>query len=109
MADPLRFTVNSTEMDPRSQAILQAAAKQIAASHGRMVLLRGHADQRGGEKNNAQLSLQRAGAAREYLVSIGVLRSQMVIEGLGAREPVDSADTPEARARNRRVEIVWKP
>lgn len=107
--DEPRFGVYSAELDPRSQAVLLSAFERIAAVQERTVLLRGHTDQRGDERNNDQLSLQRASAAREFLVSAGVPRTRIAIEGAGARQPVDSADTPEARARNRRVEILWQP
>lgn len=103
-----RFAVYSAVLDPRAQAILQAASDRILAAPERIVLLRGHSDQRGDDTNNDQLSLQRANAVREFLVSAGIPRARLAVEGAGARHPLDPADTPDARARNRRVEILWR-
>lgn len=106
--DEPRFAVYSAVLDPRAQALLQAASERILATPERMVLLRGHSDQRGDDTNNDQLSLQRANAVREFLVSAGIPRARIAVEGVGARQPLDPADTPDARARNRRVEILWR-
>lgn len=103
-----RFAVYSAVLDPRAHAILLAASERILAVPEQMVLLRGHSDQRGDDANNDQLSIQRANAAREFLVSAGIPRARIAVEGAGARHPIDPADTPDARARNRRVEILWR-
>jgi len=42
---------------------------------------------------------------RDYLVSRGVAARRLTARGYGETHPVASNDTPEGRARNRRVEL----
>ena len=49
---------------------------------------------------------RRVASVIDYLVSRGVSREQLVGIGYGESLPIDTNDTAEGRARNRRVEIV---
>jgi outer membrane protein OmpA-like peptidoglycan-associated protein len=42
----------------------------------------------------------------DHIVSQGVAEERMDIKGLGESDPLESNDTPEGRAQNRRVEFV---
>jgi outer membrane protein OmpA-like peptidoglycan-associated protein len=55
---------------------------------------------------NSRLSVRRADAAAEYLVSQGVQRSRIGTGGLGEEEPVASNATALGRGKNRRVEVA---
>jgi hypothetical protein len=66
----------------------------------------GHTDNVGDEKDNLELSKQRAASVRDYLISKGHDASKMVTVGKGDTMPVASNDTEEGRASNRRVQIV---
>ena len=50
--------------------------------------------------------LERANAVKEVLIKVGVPNDRVTTEGFGAEKPVAPNDTPENRAKNRRVEIV---
>jgi outer membrane protein OmpA-like peptidoglycan-associated protein len=55
------------------------------------------------------LSKRRAEAVKAVLVSqFGVEAARLTTDGLGASKPVDSNDSPQGRANNRRVEFVKK-
>jgi outer membrane protein OmpA-like peptidoglycan-associated protein len=54
--------------------------------------------------NNA-LSVARAEAVRDYLVSRGITPSRIVTAGRGSREPVADNSTQQGRDKNRRVEV----
>ena len=41
----------------------------------------------------------------EYLIEQGVPSNRLVAAGFGENQPLDPEDTPEARARNRRIEL----
>jgi len=103
------FAVGSAEISDKARPALLDVAARMKGDVRLSVLLRGHTDSAGEESFNDQLSWMRARAAQEFLVASGVSRDRITVAGLGARELIDPADTPEARARNRRVEIVWKP
>jgi chemotaxis protein MotB len=62
--------------------------------------------QRLGIANNVDLSSKRAGAVVTYFQSQGVAPSLLSAQGFGDAHPVASNDTPEGRAKNRRVEIT---
>ena len=47
-----------------------------------------------------------ASVVQSLFVSYGIPESRFTTAGFGASRPVDTNDTPEGRARNRRVELV---
>lgn len=59
-----------------------------------------------GISNNTELSLKRASEAVAYFQSQGVNPSLLNAQGFGEANPVASNDTPDGRAKNRRIEIV---
>lgn len=59
-----------------------------------------------GIANNIDLSSRRADNVVAYLESQGVSPNVISAKGFGDTHPVASNDTPEGRAKNRRIEIV---
>jgi len=68
----------------------------------------GHTDNRGSGELNQKLSEQRALSVMNYLVERGVDKSKLKSVGYGFSKPIDSNDTDEGRAKNRRVELIIK-
>lgn len=66
----------------------------------------GHTDSTGSIATNNELSMQRAITVRDYLIGHGVAASSIDVAGLGSANPLADNATADARARNRRVEIV---
>ena len=66
----------------------------------------GPALQRRGVSNNVDLSSKRADAVVSYFKSQGVNPNLLSAQGFGDANPVASNDTPEGRAKNRRVDIT---
>lgn len=56
-------------------------------------------------RDNWELSAARAIAVVKFLIGQGVPADRLVAAGFGEFQPLDSADTDEARARNRRIEL----
>ncbi|MCX7820754.1 MAG: OmpA family protein [Brevinematales bacterium] len=54
---------------------------------------------------NWELSTARASSVVRYFEALGVKPSRMYAEGRGEHEPLESNDTPEGRAYNRRIDI----
>ena len=70
------------------------------------ILVAGHTDNSGSEKYNAQLALKRAEAVKSYLVARrGINPERIAIKGYGESSPVDTNETEEGRAKNRRSQI----
>jgi len=66
----------------------------------------GHTDSRDRLKKNRVLSLNRAGAVVDMLVSLGVERDRLSFDGVAADEPIATNDTAIGRAKNRRIEVT---
>lgn len=83
-----------------------AALMKSAGREGNVRIV-GHTCDLGSDKFNDKLSLQRAEAVRDYLVSVGTLAvGDVILEGKGKREPKFPV-TPATRERNRRVDLEF--
>ncbi|OWQ92113.1 hypothetical protein CDN99_07105 [Roseateles aquatilis] len=97
------FDVGRSEIKPSMRPVLDEVGRNLDADV--RVTIVGHTDSSGSNAVNDPLSLERAEAVREYLVSHGVQRGRLLVEGRGARQPLASNATEAGRAANRRVEI----
>ena len=67
----------------------------------------GHTDNIGGDAYNLNLSHRRSASVRKALVErYGIAATRRKTAGHGAAAPKDTNETPEGRAKNRRVELV---
>ena len=65
----------------------------------------GHTDNIGSESFNQSLSQRRADEVVKYLVSKGIEKDRLSAQGYGQSKPIESNDTSEGRASNRRTEF----
>ena len=75
------------------------------------LIVEGHTDSDGDERQNQALSEQRAGMIRDFLIdNYEEITAEMVeAKGYGETQPIVNNDSPENKARNRRIEIiVWE-
>jgi outer membrane protein OmpA-like peptidoglycan-associated protein len=70
------------------------------------IIVEGHTDSTGSESYNLTLSKNRAESVGRYLIDNGVDPQRLSYEGYGSQFPVDTNETKEGRARNRRVEFL---
>ena len=101
----ISFDVGQAAIRPNFRPVLDNFAQALQQNPSGTVTIIGHTDSTGSPAGNEPLSLQRADATRDYLVSRGVAANRFTIDGRGAREPVAGNETEAGRARNRRVEI----
>jgi len=101
----IAFDSGQATIRPNFRTALDNFAQSLQQNPSSTVTIIGHTDSTGSPAVNEPLSLQRADATRDYLVSRGVTSNRFSIDGRGAREPIASNDTEAGRARNRRVEI----
>ncbi|MCC6337042.1 MAG: OmpA family protein [Myxococcales bacterium] len=100
------FELNSAELLPRNAKLLDALAELMKQStQVKRVEVQGHTDDSGDADFNLQLSVQRAEHVRQALLQRGVDAGRLTVKGLGEKAPVAGNDSPEGRARNRRVEL----
>ena len=75
-------------------------------SRANKVIITGYTDNVGAPDYNATLSLQRAEAVRDYLISLGADPTKFQVSGAGEAKPIADNSTEEGRAKNRRVEVL---
>ncbi len=100
------FEYNSSEIDRRSQVILQAHAAYLAKQAGTRVTLEGHADERGTRDFNLALGERRANSVSRFLSAENAGSNNQTIS-YGEERPVDTAHTEASWKKNRRVEIKY--
>lgn len=98
--DPGRYDIK-----PNLRPILDRFATTLNQNPVTRITIVGHTDSTGSDAVNNPLSVNRAAATRDYLVSRGVASNRIGIDGRGSREPVADNNTAAGRAMNRRVEI----
>ncbi|MDO6433021.1 DUF5723 family protein [Flavitalea sp. BT771] len=69
------------------------------------LVIQGHTDSEGTVERNAALSVRRAKAVKQYLVSQGIAPDRLETHAYGANRPLASNETAEGMAQNRRVEM----
>ena len=83
---------------------LETIAAAMSTYEDIELVLEGHTDSRGSDDYNADLSDRRAKAVKAKLaVDYGIATSRISAIGYGESRPIDSNDTDDGRARNRRV------
>jgi len=105
MSDVLFDTGRYTLM-PGAREKLAKVAGILLAYPGLNIAVGGYTDNVGNNQFNQNLSEQRAGAVRDYLVQQGVQRNSVTATGFGNSVPVASNDNAAGRQANRRVELV---
>ncbi len=102
----IHFIAEQASVLPEELPRLQAVADALKQIPGRTFRVVGHTARVGTEKSQQELSVRRAKAIVDYLVSEGIPADRFLYEGRGGTEPVAPNDTEENMAKNRRVEIV---
>jgi len=101
----VHFKTGSDVLNDNARQILRRVANTLR-KHARMrVEVAGHTDNTGSAEINSQLSLQRARAASQFLVGLGVSKEVLTTRGYAANQPVASNENEAGRSANRRVEM----
>lgn len=101
------FDFARANIRPESDQVLSEIAGILNKNPDWTLSVDGHTDNIGGAAFNQQLSEQRAAAVKGALVTrYHITPSRLVTRGYGLTRPVETNDTPEGRARNRRVELM---
>lgn len=99
------FDVGRAAIKPNFAPVLNQFATSLNQNPVTTVTIIGHTDSTGSDAINNPLSMDRANAARDYLVSRGVAATRIATDGRGSREPIADNNTQQGRDKNRRVEI----
>lgn len=71
------------------------------------VLITGHTDDIGSDKVNQKLSLQRADAAKQYLLEHGINTNRITVSGKGENAPIVVNDSKQHRSINRHIAVIF--
>jgi OOP family OmpA-OmpF porin len=100
------FDTGSDVIKPGSGPTLRSILALLQEDAALRFSIEGHTDDQGGPKVNGPLSERRAAAVKAWLVKQGISGARLSSKGLGQSKPIDTNDTSEGRANNRRVEFV---
>ncbi len=116
MVDAILFDSGKADIKPEGRQVLQKVAEVISEVEDKAVLVEGHTDnvKIGGAlarafPSNWELSAARAINVARYLQRLGVDPNLLSAAAYGEYRPVSENETPEGRAKNRRIEIVLVP
>ena len=100
------FDFASAQIKPESKPTLDEIAEVMKLHPDWKLNVAGHTDNVGGDAFNLDLSKKRSAAVKEALVSqYRISADRLITAGYGASSPVETNETLEGRARNRRVEL----
>ena len=113
----LAFPPGGWELSPAGKELFAKLVKKLGPSQEHMLYVSGFTDstpvgpqlRARGIESNQQLSQLRAENVRGFLISQGLNPHLVVCKGFGDADPVASNDTPDGRAKNRRVELSLNP
>ena len=105
--EDIGFYPDSAVLLPGELEKLNRIAEILSRYPDRDILVGGHTALAGTSAGRMNLSIERARAVADYLLSKNVRTAdRIVIQGFGAEVPVADNSTEEGRRRNRRVEIT---
>jgi len=102
----VNFDFDKDTLRPDAVVILDEAVAVLAKYPELRVEVAGHTDSKGKDDYNQNLSERRAKTVYDYLTSKGIDASRLVgPNGYGEARPIDTNETDEGRANNRRTEL----
>lgn len=106
MSEKILFDYNKFILKSDAIKVLNVVGNFIKIKDYKKILVIGYTDNIGSDAYNLKLSLQRAQSVADYLIYCSKINpSKIEIKGMGEKDPIADNNTPEGRAKNRRVVI----
>ena len=99
------FAFGKDLLTTSSYAELGRVLEYLESGRIQKIEVSGHTDSVGDEDYNRLLSQKRANAVKKFFTGNGISSSRVVSRGYGESKPVETNETDEGRAKNRRVEF----
>jgi peptidoglycan-associated lipoprotein len=106
VGDVVRFEVDSSDLTPQAQTILNDQARWLNQYPQYTVTVEGHADERGTREYNIALGAKRATSVRSYLAGQGVNTSRLRTISYGKERPIAVCDDISCWSQNRRAQTI---
>jgi OOP family OmpA-OmpF porin len=100
------FDFDKTSLKQESYVELNKVVDFLKQNAKVSIEIAGHTDSKGSDEYNLNLSQGRSQSVVDYLVSQGIGAARLQAHGYGETKPIDTNDTDEGRANNRRVEFT---
>lgn len=100
------FATGEVELLDEAMTSLVEVVDLLQTEPDKSIRIEGHTDSIGSSDANLRISGQRAEAVRSALIELGVAAERMKALGMGEDFPIDSNETEQGRARNRRVDVI---
>jgi len=99
------FDFDKYDLLPESQVELNKLTELLQKNPKMKIEISGHTDNIGTKEYNQVLSENRAKAVYDYLLQHGIAKERLTYKGYGFDKPIDTNDTEQGRANNRRTEF----
>jgi len=99
----VQFDCCKAEIKPQYMERIRKFAEFLKQNPGYKAEIQGYTDNTGSKEYNILLSQRRAKAVYDALIKLGVPKDRLTWAGYGPANPIAPNDTPEGRAKNRRV------
>lgn len=107
LSERVFFDFDKDTIKPISYPLLDEVVKVLKARPDLgKIRIEGHTDGIGSDAYNLDLSRRRSRSVVLYLIEHGIESARLSYEGYGKRCPIVPNDTPDNRARNRRVDFI---
>lgn len=103
----VHFAFDSSDIDSKNRAIVEANAAYMNANPQVTVTLQGNTDERGTREYNLALGERRAQSVKRMMRVLGVATGRMKTVSFGAEKPVELGHNRAAWRLNRRVDFVY--
>lgn len=100
------FDFDKTTLKAESYTELNKVVDFLKQNESVEIEIAGHTDNKGSDEYNANLSQGRSQSVVDYLISQGVDAYRLSAHGYGESKPIDTNDSDDGRANNRRVEFT---
>ena len=106
VGDTVNFDFDSAELTVSARSTLNRQAAFLSLNPDLMIVIEGHADERGTREYNLALGDRRATAVRDYLVAKGINSARVRTVSYGKERPAVAGSEEAAWAQNRRAATV---
>ena len=106
VGDTVNFDFDSAELTVSARSTLNRQSAFLSVNPDLMIVVEGHADERGTREYNLALGERRATAVRDYLVAKGINAARVRTVSYGKERPAVSGSDEAAWAKNRRATTV---
>jgi peptidoglycan-associated lipoprotein len=106
--DTIYFLYDSREIQPQFHPIINKYSNYLRTHPKQILVLEGHADERGSREYNVALGEERAKAVARMMQTKGVLETQLEFVSYGEEKPASLNHNESAWRLNRRVHLIYQ-